>query len=79
MDATLLKLKGWLFPVFGKHRHSMENWFFPSSDVMSMLKNFPLKSSIFQRPRDITCWEKPVFHGEKPVFHAAPVFAKNRE
>ena len=38
---------------------------------MSKLKIFQLKSSIFERPCDVTWWEKPVFRGEKPVFQGA--------
>ena len=39
---------------------------------MSALKIFQLKSTIFERPCDVTSWEKPVFHG-------VPAFAKTQE
>ena len=65
----LLKEQGWLFQGFCPMR-VLHGKVFPSSDIMSILKNFQLKSSIFERLCDVTWWEKPVFHGVKPVFHA---------
>ena len=50
--AMLLKLQGWLFPGLGKHRRSMENWFFPSSDVTTDVgaQNFSTKEPHFCVP-----------------------------
>ena len=47
---NIIEIEGLLFPGFGKRRHS-------SSDVMRALKIFHLKSSIFERPRDVTWWK----------------------
>ena len=55
---------------------SMER-FVPSSDVMSTLKIFQLKSSIFERPRDVTWWKKPVFHGAR-AFDRNPEIANGQ-
>ena len=69
--TNVIEIEGLLFLGFGKRRRSMDNWFFQSSDVTRALNFFQLKSSIFERPHDVTWWEKPVFHG-------APAFAKTR-
>ena len=37
--GNISEIEGLLFPGFGKYRCSMENWFFPSSDIMRALKN----------------------------------------
>ena len=36
---NIIEIEGLLFLGFGKCARSMENWFFPSSDVMRALKN----------------------------------------
>ena len=56
---SVIEIEGLLFLGFGP---MLALQFFPSSDVTSALKIFQLKSSIFERPRDVTWWEKPVFH-----------------
>ena len=75
---NVTEIEGLLFPGFGKRRHSMENWFFPSSDVTRALKNFQLKSSIFELPRDVTWWEKPVFHGARTFANTWPKPRKSK-
>ena len=38
-EINVIEIEGLLFPDFGKCACSMENWFFPSSDVTRALKN----------------------------------------
>ena len=52
--GNVIEIEGLLFPGFGEHRRSMENWFFPSSDVTRALKIFQPKSSLFECPCDVT-------------------------
>ena len=76
--ANVIEIEGLLFPDYGQvlaNARSMENCFFPSSDITRALKNGALLLKNFERPRDITLWEKL----EKPVFHGVPAFAKTRE
>ena len=54
MKTNVIEIEGLLFLGLGKHRRSMENCFFPSSDITWALKNGALQLKFFERPRDIT-------------------------
>ena len=56
-NTNVIEIDDLLFPDFGKCRPSMKNWFFPSSDVTTALKNGALYLKNFERAHDVTWLE----------------------